>query len=636
MSESTVAMRHIETDFSDAAIMAPHFARMFRTDGFLVASFGVKPGAIQKYPNTREGYGRLYADAAEAETRGRSSFFNGGVWSEVGRTLNSRTATPAQEQHVLWVDIDADKNPNWDLLNRLQRKGCLIINSGSLGNQHVWFIIEDAMAPDTWQEMNTALTRAVGADHKDNVHSWLRLPEMKSFKPVHGPDGRKVEIYDIREGTWGLDEFKRAIGYKPVSRPGGVKRWNDARNGPIAPETGKQRALPAAVRCVNPGSYDDKSAGWWQFWRLCAEHGVSKERAKAYTIDHEDFPRRWDDANLDKQIHKAYAEESAVSTPAAPTKAKRARRTEWGLDDLMRAKFPKLRFIASGLLTEGLALVVAAPKTGKSFWLLDLSLAVAQGKRVFESIDTTPGEVLYLSLEGGGGRSLQSRVKTLVSGDELEPLHPIHFKTEWPNMNDGGIGALDEWLADHPECSLVVIDTLAAFKGEPRAGRVDPFAADYGPAKELSDLAHTHSCAIVVAHHDRKAEAEDYVDSISGTKGLTAAADVLIVLRRPRNKPVGKMFLVAREMESAEWLVAFEDGRWRITDQAEVEAGRGTAKGTVLKALGHDVLTAEQVYERVQAWDRTMTLGNVRTTLSRLAKVQQVNHSKPDGTYERV
>lgn len=50
-------------------------------------------------------------------------------------------------------------------------------------------------------------------------------------------------------------------------------------------------------------------------------------------------------------------------------------------------QLPQIRFVADGLLPQGLHILAGAAKTGKSWLLLLLSLRVAQGKPVLESAD---------------------------------------------------------------------------------------------------------------------------------------------------------------------------------------------------------------------------------------------------------
>ena len=62
--------------------------------------------------------------------------------------------------------------------------------------------------------------------------------------------------------------------------------------------------------------------------------------------------------------------------------------------------------------------------------------------------------------------------------------------------------------------------------------------------------------AIVVVHHTRKASADDPLDRVSGTTGLTGAADSVITMSRSRVLEVR-----GRDIEETEYKLKHENGR---------------------------------------------------------------------------
>ena len=78
---------------------------------------------------------------------------------------------------------------------------------------------------------------------------------------------------------------------------------------------------------------------------------------------------------------------------------------------------------------------------------------------------------------------------------------------------------------------MVVIDTLEKFRPI-QNGKLAAYSADYAAVAGLQRIASKHRVAIVINHHVRKMEADDPFDTVSGTLGLTGAADTIIVLKR--------------------------------------------------------------------------------------------------------
>jgi AAA domain len=126
--------------------------------------------------------------------------------------------------------------------------------------------------------------------------------------------------------------------------------------------------------------------------------------------------------------------------------------------DLMGMDFPEPRFAVSGILAEGLNFMVGAPKLGKSWWALNIAVAVASVGRARGEIPVVQGEVLYLALEDSPRRLKGRLAKMLGSNPAPEALH---FFTEWDRLTEGGAETIGEWVNDHPSARLVIVDVLA-------------------------------------------------------------------------------------------------------------------------------------------------------------------------------
>jgi len=83
---------------------------------------------------------------------------------------------------------------------------------------------------------------------------------------------------------------------------------------------------------------------------------------------------------------------------------------------------------------------------------------------------------------------------------------------------------------------------------------------------------------LLVNHHDRKASAEDFVDSVSGTHGLAGAADTIVVLTRDRQQVLGKVQVTGRDVAEGEYAVYFRDGAVWELHGGDLEAAREKAQ----------------------------------------------------------
>ena len=132
------------------------------------------------------------------------------------------------------------------------------------------------------------------------------------------------------------------------------------------------------------------------------------------------------------------------------------------------------------------------------------------------------------------------------------------------------------------------------------------YSADYAAITGLHALAHRMGVAIVVIHHVRKMEADDPFDMVSGTNGLTGAADTILVLRRQ----AGTVTLHARgrDIEEKETACQFSKDtcRWTILGDAQEVHGSGerTAILVALRNAPGDGMTVLEILAATGRRDR--------------------------------
>lgn len=243
--------------------------------------------------------------------------------------------------------------------------------------------------------------------------------------------------------------------------------------------------------------------------------------------------------------------------------------------------FPPLKWVVQGLLAEGLALLIGKPKLGKSWLCLDIATGVADSRFVLGDIQCHQGDVLYLALEDGP-RRLQRRLRKLLGSNGHWPDR-LTFWTECPRVDAGGLDRLREWLISHPEARLIVIDILGRFRPASKQGE-QLYDRDYRAGEALQALATEHGVLIIVVHHARKAAADDPLDTVSSTTGLTAVADTVAVLHRDAGTTI--LDLRGRDVEEASLAVTFNKltCRWTLQGTAD-DARRSDTRNAILAVL---------------------------------------------------
>lgn len=183
--------------------------------------------------------------------------------------------------------------------------------------------------------------------------------------------------------------------------------------------------------------------------------------------------------------------------------------------------------VIDGLLCSGTYLFAGAPKVGKSFLVAQLAYHVSTGQKLWE-YDVRPGTVLYLALEDDYQR-LQERMFRMFG---VEGTDKLHFATYAKQLGNGLDEQLDKFVREHPDTRLIIIDTLQ--KVREMGGEAYSYADDHQIVGRLKQFADRKGFCLLVVHHTRKQPSGDKFDMISGTNGLSGAADGAFLLQKEK------------------------------------------------------------------------------------------------------
>lgn len=254
---------------------------------------------------------------------------------------------------------------------------------------------------------------------------------------------------------------------------------------------------------------------------------------------------------------------------------------------LLEKVFTEIKWVVKGLISQGITIISARPKTGKSFAMMEVAIAVATGGKVFGEIQVDKGKVLYLALEDSE-RRLQSRLRKLLDGNKSDDLDEnlifIDASTGWKRLDNGGLQDLEQFIDENPDLKLIVIDTLQKVKPIGRGG-VNQYENDYAALSGVHKMAIDKSVGIVLVHHTRKSESlsGDVFDEVSGSLGLTGVADTNIIIKRPRNSEDAVLTMTSRDAGEQEWAMRFDPltCKWTIIGEAS-EVGKASVRQQIM------------------------------------------------------
>jgi hypothetical protein len=231
-------------------------------------------------------------------------------------------------------------------------------------------------------------------------------------------------------------------------------------------------------------------------------------------------------------------------------------------ESLMDERIEPLEFCIDTLLPQGLIILAGPPKVGKSWLVLDWCLSISKGEKVWD-FNTKQGTTLYLCLEDTK-RRLQNRLNVIT--DDVP--NNIFFATSSCSLADGLEEQIEDFVTEHSDTKLVVIDTLQLVR---KVNKDISYANDYDEISKLKHLADELNISLLLIHHFRKESSGDFLNNFSGSTAITGCADTLISIsdkERGQNRAV--MQCSGRDVEERKIEIEFskETHRWNIVSDS--------------------------------------------------------------------
>ena len=231
-------------------------------------------------------------------------------------------------------------------------------------------------------------------------------------------------------------------------------------------------------------------------------------------------------------------------------------------------------WVVKDVLPTGLAILCAPSKIGKSWMMLQLGLAVADGKD-FLDFKTNKCGVLYYALEDSKSR-LKDRMNKILKGKQAPS--DLRFVTHADTVDNGLLEKIKEEIKTFPGIKLVIIDTLQKVRGKVVKNE-SAYTGDYREMGKLKEFADQNNICLLFVHHLRKQiDDSDVFNMISGSTALMGAADsIFIISKKKRMDDSAKFAMTGRDIQQADLIVSFNkfDYKWEVQGTAEeIEAKR--------------------------------------------------------------
>lgn len=178
--------------------------------------------------------------------------------------------------------------------------------------------------------------------------------------------------------------------------------------------------------------------------------------------------------------------------------------------------------IVENLIPIGATLLGAPQKIGKTFLALQLSNAIASGQE-FLGNKVQQGHVFYIALEDSKAKILKRfrrfniEISKKLNVKKVKPFDPLF------NIEE----EIQKEIQRHSDLKMIVIDTFPKIR---KNTKVD-YQMEYEELSYYHDLGLKYGIAIILVLHVRKIiDRNAPFDNIYGSRGVTAAADAMIVM----------------------------------------------------------------------------------------------------------
>lgn len=236
--------------------------------------------------------------------------------------------------------------------------------------------------------------------------------------------------------------------------------------------------------------------------------------------------------------------------------------------ELQKMNLPPIVYPVGEMIPEGYTVFSAPFKYGKSWFVLEMCLAISEGNSFIGS-DTQKGASVYMALEDCN-KFAQERLNIALQGREA-PEGFYYIYESVPTLDDGFIAYLDQLYEMIPNLKLIVIDVLAKIEYQPKRGE-SAYKCDYRTGGDLKKWADGHQVSIIaVTHTTKHIYPDDVFMNTSGTNGVTGSADaILTIAKKNRAAKEGVLAITGRRVREKYLQVELKDG-WRWISDGEVD-----------------------------------------------------------------
>lgn len=419
------------------------------------------------------------------------------------------------------VDIDGKDGEAAIAENKLDLPSTLTVRSGR--GRHLWYSIENSE-----QEIKRRVKFLPNVDIL--VNGYVIMP------PTIHPNGKQYQ-FDSEEDPNFLKQIAK-VGIKSLAEVAPV--WVTAT---VKLEASKKQGID--IESFFDGIKEgERQASLFRY--ACN----LRQRPKMVEVEARTLLRElaarcgWNEGSTDDIVRRVWKAYSKKEEEEDDKEVK-----IYTLADLAAASLPPVKNLIENLLpASGYTVLSSPPKKGKSLVAAYASMCIATGTPCWGRKVEQSG-VLYLDLEQEESPAFE-RWTTIAKGMGINywPAN-LHTAFTWRPMDDGGLDAISEFMADHPHVRLVVLDTLADFWPAEEGGSSNAYHREQRIVRKFLPISRDYGFAFLLITHDKKDnQNSDMIARASGSFALNGKAKAIWSFQRPPQSDDATLEVVGKSL----------------------------------------------------------------------------------------
>ena len=303
-------------------------------------------------------------------------------------------------------------------------------------------------------------------------------------------------------------------------------------------------------------------------------------------------------------------------------------------DDIFFSEDIPINWAIENILPEGMTILAALPKIGKSWLALQIAIAVENALAVL-GFKVKKGRALYCAYEDNRKR-LKGRFKKM--GVKQEDKRP-DFIFESCSLTEGLEEQIEEWIKETPGAQLVVIDTYYhALPTSLKRSFKERYEIDSKNLSKIHRIALDYNIAIIIVHHTTKGKHEDTFNEISGSVAMQSIADTLWVISSDRKAGKDSIFnITGRDIEQQYFQIGRDVNMKWLNKGNPGENLESEDEKQIIKAI-KELDTGSGVYPREVITHLELTditeVGNLKKRMKRMLEKNGLIRGQKNGQYK--